>query len=100
MAGVGRLLVGPGALRPRAKTQRASPLAVRPRLAPAQLGALITEKRRAWIRGRASRRFGCERTGSRSNFVAAEPPAAEDQAQRAGNSGISVRMTRAATTCD
>jgi len=36
MAGVGRLLVGPGALRPRAKDQPASPLAVRPRLAPAQ----------------------------------------------------------------
>src|SRR5713101_3791097 len=31
MAGVGRLLVGPGALRPRAKDQPASPLAVRPR---------------------------------------------------------------------
>ena len=32
MAGVGRLLVGPGALRPRAKDQPASLLAVRPRL--------------------------------------------------------------------
>jgi len=35
MASVGRLLVGPGALRPRAKDQPASLLAVRPRLAPA-----------------------------------------------------------------
>src|SRR4029077_7929368 len=36
MAGVGRLLVGPGALRPRAKDQPASPFAIRARLALAQ----------------------------------------------------------------
>jgi len=42
------------------------------------------------LRGRASRRFGCERVGCESNFVTARLPETENRTQHTGNLEMSV----------
>jgi len=48
---------------------------------------MMAKQRVPAIRGRASRRFGCERVGCESNFVAARLPETENRTQHIGNLG-------------
>jgi hypothetical protein len=48
---------------------------------------MMAKQRVPAIRGRASRRFGCERVGCESKFVAARLPETENRTQHIGNLG-------------
>src|SRR5260370_30316479 len=48
---------------------------------------MMAKQRVPALRGRASRRFGCERVGCESNFVAARLPETENSTQHTGNLG-------------
>jgi len=55
---------------------------------------MMAKQRVPTLRGRASRRFGCERVGCESNFVAARLPETENRTQHIGNLG-NVRLPSA-----